>query len=130
MGEPLSGTTQAALAVSGVTVVGLFNWIEPGVLIGAFAGSIIFVLSARDFPGWAKLMLFLASLLTGIVAAPFASAVITLITPASISASTPVGALAASAIAVRFLMLLSNEPSSLFGRFWPGGRDGRDGRDK
>ncbi|ELD0497430.1 MULTISPECIES: putative holin [unclassified Escherichia] len=128
MAEPVSGTTQAGLAVGGVTVVGLFDWIEPGVLIGAFAGSIIFVMSAREYPVWGKLLLFIASLMAGIVAAPFSSSVITLLTPESISASRSVGALVASAVSVRLLMLLGNEPSSLFGRFWPKGRGGDGGK--
>lgn len=125
MTEPVSGTTSAAMAVGGVTIVGLLSRIDPGVLIGAFAGSLIFVLSASEYSRLGRVVLFFASLLAGIVAAPFVASVITVMTPSGIRAEGPIGALVSSAIAVRLLMALSSNPKSIAGRFWSGGSDGR-----
>lgn len=122
MVEPLN-TGAATAAVTGVTVVGLFSGLDAGVLIGAFSGSLIFVLSAREYSLIGRLLLFGASLLAGIVAGPFIASVITTITPIGIEAKEPLGALVASAIAVRFLMAIGNNPTSFFGRFRPGGSD-------
>jgi hypothetical protein len=95
------------------------------VLIGAFAGAVIFVMSASDFSLLKKLALFVASLLVGILAAPFVADIITWATPGDIEARDPVGALVASAIAVRLLMSASQNPTVFFDRFRRGGSDAK-----
>ncbi|QHA85555.1 putative holin [Serratia rhizosphaerae] len=125
MAEPLGTTGAATAAVTGVTVVGLLSGVDSGVLIGAFAGAVIFVLSAAEFSIWKKLALFVASLLVGILTAPFAAAIITWATPGDIEARDPVGALVASAIAVRLLMSASQNPTGFFDRFRRGGSDAK-----
>lgn len=122
MVEPLN-TGAATAAVTGVTFVGLFSGLDAGVLIAAVSGSLIFVLSAREYSIFGRVLLFGASLLAGIVSGPFVSSVITTLTPVGIEATEPLGALVGSAIAVRFLMAIGNNPTSFFGRFRPGGSD-------
>lgn len=124
MTEPV-GTGAATAALTGVTVVGLLSGVDSGVLIGAFAGAVIFVMSANDLSWWRKLALFVVSLLVGILAAPFTADIITWATPGDIVAHSPVGALVASAIAVRLLMLASQNPTGFFDRFRRGGSDAK-----
>jgi len=123
MVEPAGTTGAATTALTGVTVVGLLSGVDSGVLIGAFAGAVIFVMSASEFSWLKKMVLFVASLLVGILTAPFAADIITWATPAGIEAHEPVGALVASAIAVRLLMSVSQNPTGFFDRFRRGGSD-------
>ncbi|EMW1017629.1 hypothetical protein AAEK50_004562 [Serratia marcescens] len=124
MTEPV-GTGAATATLTGVTVAGLLSGVDSGVLIGAFAGAVIFVMSASEFSLLRKLALFVASWLVGILAAPFTAAIITWATPADIEAHAPVGALVASAIAVRLLMSASQNPTGFFDRFRRGGGDAK-----
>ncbi|WP_261114733.1 phage holin family protein [Serratia entomophila] len=124
MTEPV-GTGAATATLTGVTVAGLLSGVDSGVLIGAFAGAVIFVMSASEFSLLKKLALFVASLLVGILAAPFTAAIITWATPGDIEAHAPVGALVASAIAVRLLMSASQNPTGFFDRFRRGGGDAK-----
>ncbi|EIV5186963.1 putative holin [Serratia marcescens] len=124
MTEPV-GTGAATATLTGVTVAGLLSGVDSGVLIGAFAGAVIFVMSASEFSLLRKLALFVASWLVGILAAPFTAAIITWATPSDIEAHAPVGALVASAIAVRLLMSASQNPTGFFDRFRRGGGDAK-----
>ncbi|EFE94014.1 hypothetical protein HMPREF0758_4109 [Serratia odorifera DSM 4582] len=125
MAEPVGTTGAATTAVTGVTVVGLLSGVDSGVLIGAFAGAVIFVMSASEFSWLKKMALFVASLLVGILAAPFAADIITWATPVGIEAHEPVGALVASAIVVRLLMSASQNPTGFFDRFRQGGSNAK-----
>lgn len=53
--EPTTSTGAATAAVTGVTLVGLLSGLDAGVVIGAFAGAVVFVLSATEFPIWKRL---------------------------------------------------------------------------
>lgn len=125
MTEPLTGTGAATAAVTGVTLVGLVSGLDAGSVIAAFAGAVIFVLSAVDFPIWKRLLLFAASIVIGVVASGFAAELMTSLIPGKIVVDKSVGALLASAAAVRVLMLLAVKPSdqtSLLDRFRGGGK--------
>ena len=126
MAEPLISTTAGAtVVISGLTIAGLYPVINAGVLIAAFAGSLIFVITDKEFSRWARWFLFLASVLSGIAAAPFAAGVINYLTPQAIEARLPTGALVASAVAVRVLMVLMNDPFSFIARIRGGGKNAK-----
>ncbi|WP_114191636.1 putative holin [Edaphovirga cremea] len=49
MDEPVStGTGAATYIIGGVTIIGLAPWINSGVVIGAFGGAVIYVMSSAD----------------------------------------------------------------------------------
>ena len=121
MADPLTSTSGSLFALGGLTLAGLSPGIDAGVLIAAFAGSLIFVVTDKEFSKPAKWLLFLASMLAGITAAPFIAGLITYFTPASVEAKLPIGALVASAVAVKLLMSLMNDPFSFIGRLRSGG---------
>lgn len=119
MSEPIS-TGAATAAVTSVTFIGLLSGIDAGAVIGAFAGSVLFVVSAKDYTLGTKGLLFVVSMIAGIFCADFVASIITSITPESVMAARPLGAIVASAVAVRLLMFISNQagnPMSLIERF-------------
>jgi hypothetical protein len=129
MAEPLTISTGVATsAVTGIAIAGMVPGADPGVMIGAFAGAVIFVLSAADFPLWKRAMLFVVSMLVGMFAAELAATVVTSLLSTllrePIAVQKPVGAVMAAAAAVRVLMMLSAKPNStgsIFDRFRGGG---------
>ncbi|EPN2807287.1 putative holin [Serratia marcescens] len=129
MAEPLTISTGVATGtVTGIAVVGMVPGADPGVMIGAFAGAVIFVLSAADFPLWKRAMLFVVSMLVGMYAAELSASIVasllTTLLRESITVQKPVGAVLAAAAAVRILMMFSARPSSngsIFDRFRGGG---------
>ncbi len=123
MSEPISGNGAATFTATGVTIAGVLSGVDDGVLIGAFAGAVIFVLSATEFALFKKVMLFGVSFLAGVVAAGFVAEIITAMTPKNVEAKDPVGALVASAMAVRFLMSISNTSASFLDHFKRGSSD-------
>ena len=49
---------------------------DPDTFIAAFAGSIIFVVSAVDFAIWARILLFAASMIVGLTCSDFCAQVL------------------------------------------------------
>lgn len=129
MPEPVSSTATSTALLSGVTLAGILTGFEPGILIAAFAGAVIFVLSADDFSLWEKALLFIVSIVVGLSAAhltaSIASSVLSTVLQDKIVVAPPVGALLASAAAVRVLMLFSakTEGKSLIDRLFNRGGD-------
>lgn len=119
---PLSSTTFSAV-VTGASLVGIASELDASCMIGAFAGAVVFVISAADFPILKRWLLFFVSFLTGIVASNFTAALISVVISHGITVDKSIGALIASASAVRILMMFaakSQDQSSLFERFQRG----------
>lgn len=87
---------------------------SPGVLVGALVGAAIFALYLSDVPLIKSVILFAISMLAGVVAAPFAAQVVSSITPESVTAREPVGALVSSAVVVKLLTTVSNNVGTIF----------------
>lgn len=111
MSEPLT-TGGATVLLTGVTFTGLLSGVDAGVIIGAFAGSVLFVVLSHDFSNPVKAMLFIVSMIVGVLSADFVASMITAISPDSVTAALPLGATVSSAIAVRLLIALSNQASN------------------
>ncbi|RTY53654.1 hypothetical protein EKL29_21285 [Pantoea sp. YU22] len=114
MTEPITGTTAATLAVTGVTFVGLLSGLDAGVLIGAFAGSVVFVLTADDLERWKRVLLFMVSVVAGVIGADMLAKLVSVLVsiwlPTTVEVNPAVGALIASAVSVRVLMKLTAKP--------------------
>ncbi|HGM9702885.1 TPA: putative holin [Proteus mirabilis] len=109
MNEPLTGTTTASLA--GVSIVGLFAGMDAGVVIGAFAGAVIFVLSAHDIRLLKRWTYFAVAFLIGIYGADFMSGILSDITGGR-DVDKSVGAMFSSAGLVGVLVTIS-KPGAL-----------------
>lgn len=94
---------------------------DPDIIIGAFAGSVVFVASAVDFMFWTRLMLFTASIFIGVTTSSFTAQVLSLVINKILSADLQVppalGAAISAAAAVRLLMYLSLRPKKMFSIF-------------
>ncbi|HCU14677.1 holin [Hafnia phage yong2] len=122
MSEPLTGTGTASAALTGVTFVGLLSGVDAGVVIGAFAGAVVFVLSATEFPIWKRLVFFGISFVLGVLTAGFAASMISTVTPDSVVVEKSIGALVASATVVRILMVIISRSSNPTLNFKGGGK--------
>lgn len=87
---------------------------SPGIILGAFSGSVIFVVSASEFTLWAKIVLFFCSINIGIFSAKCVATLINLglITYADLHIPIPeaLGAAISATVVVRFLMYLATLP--------------------
>lgn len=127
MPEPLTTSSGAATyLLGGVTIASLFAGGNTGIVIGAFAGSVIYVLSTSELSILQRMLSFLASFLIGSQTAGFVTDVINYATPEVIHAERPLGAVVASAVAVRVFMYISKQSENP-GRWFKCLRGGKDG---
>lgn len=122
-----TGSADAPLILSGVTLAGMFAGADAGVLIGSFAGAMVYVLSSTELSRWSRLGYGLASFLIGIVSADLATGIITYMVgdflPAGVTVSRAVGATVSATLGVCVLLALKKmDILSLLGRFISGGR--------
>ncbi|MFP2241375.1 putative holin [Pseudescherichia vulneris] len=86
----------------------IVHGVDPRIIVAAFAGSIVFVVSAQEFTFCNKILLFSVSLLIGIYSADFASTLLATALSATFGTvflvPPQVGATLSSASAVRILM--------------------------
>lgn len=119
-GTEILNTHQRIWIMFAMTILGIGSR-DPDIIIGAFAGSIVFVASAVDFMFWTRLMLFTASIFIGITTSSFSSQVLSLVINKILSADLQVppalGAAISAAAAVRLLMYLSLRPKKMFSIF-------------
>ena len=110
----LTASTGVA-AVTGVTLVGLLSGLDTGVVIGAFAGAVVFVLSATEFRIWKRVVFFVVAFVLGILTAGFSTAMLSTVIPASVMVEKPIGALVSSATIVWILIaVISKAKNSTF----------------
>ena len=102
MSEPIS--TSGAMAVTGALgLASLLPVVDPGTLFGAFAGAVVFVLSARDYRLLERLLYLAVSVVAGVLCAHLVASLIDAALPQQISVPDSAGALVCSAVAVRVL---------------------------
>lgn len=107
--EPVSGT----VIVTGVGTASLLSYwtsIHPSVIIGAFAGAAVYVLSSSDISLYRKACFFILSFSMGIIGAEYAAKVISsmtsFVTHSTIEVDASIGALAASAVSIKMVLSL------------------------
>nr|WP_293813814.1 putative holin [uncultured Aquitalea sp.] len=102
MSEPVS-SGGAAVMTGVLGVASLLPGINAAVLFGAFAGGVVFVLSAREM-GWAERAVYLLiSILVGVLCAHMVAGVIDSLLPQAVEVPDAAGALVSAAVAVRGL---------------------------
>lgn len=108
---PVSRATETAV-VGGATIIGLLSGPDAAdVFIGAFIGSVIFVISAKDYPLLIRVLLCLASFVVGLVTCDFFASLISALLPGNVSATRMIGAIVSSAVSVRLLMAMTQRAS-------------------
>ena len=107
MAEPISTSTTATLAVTSVGALSIFlPGVDPGAVLGAFAGAAVFVLNSGELGTVKKLGFLVASIVAGLLSAPLSAALIAKALPTNTEVSQAVGALVASAVVVKLLLAL------------------------
>ncbi|CAJ0695992.1 phage holin family protein [Ralstonia wenshanensis] len=106
MAEPISTGSTATLAVTGVGALSLLPGVDPGTVLGAFAGAAVFVLNSGELGTVKKLGFLATSIVAGLLSAPLAAALIAKALPTNIEVSHAVGALVASTVVVKLLLAL------------------------
>lgn len=106
MAEPISTSSTAALAVTGIGAVTLLPGVDAATVLGAFAGAAVFALNSDELSTGKKIAFLMLSIVMGWLAAPLAASLIARILPAETEVSHGVGALVASAVLVKLLLAL------------------------
>ncbi len=112
MSEPVSAT-KAVAAASALTLV---PGVDPALVIGAFTGAVLFIISNDKLSNLKRFGLFVVSFLGGMVCAEWVSKLISNLLPDSLQINVGMGALIASACVVRlvqYIMKLMDNPDSL-----------------
>jgi hypothetical protein len=103
MAEPVSSTATTA-TLAAVAGLSMLPGIDAAVVLGAFAGAAVFVLSSDSLSLVKRAVFFVASFIAGLVAAAGVASLLARWLP--IEASPGVGALLAAALAVKVLLWL------------------------
>lgn len=109
--EPISGTATAHAVVTTVTFAGLWANTDAGVILGAFAGATLYVLTSRNLHWWEKLLYGLASFLAGLIGAKYMTAILNAtlgkIAPGTEVIPVPesIGAMVAAAVIITFVLM-------------------------
>ncbi|MGN7105170.1 putative holin [Ralstonia holmesii] len=107
MAEPISTSSTATLAVTGAGALSiLLPGVDPGAVLGAFAGAAVFVLNSGELGTVKKLGFLAASIVAGLLSAPLAAALLARALPTNTEVSQAVGALVASAVVVKLLLAM------------------------
>lgn len=109
MYEPVSGTA-ITTGLGATTLLSYWAGIPPGVIIGSFAGAVVYVLTNSDIPLFKRLSFFLISFVVGIIGSEYASKIMSAVTSAltrtDITVDLSVGAFVASAVAIKLILSL------------------------
>ncbi len=114
MSEPIS-TTTATTAVATASMLSLVPGAEPAVMIGAFTGAILFILSNETPSNFQRIGLFVVSFLGGVLCANWVANALSALLPDSLQVNLGMAAVVSSACVVRMLqyvMKLTNNPES------------------
>lgn len=122
MAEPAS-TSAATLALTGAGLLALYPGLDAGTVLGAFAGGAVFVLSSHELSAAKKLAFLLLSIAAGIVGSASTASLIDWLLPGPVDVDKGVGALVASAVAVKLLLwLIASNPAELLAGLRGGGK--------
>ncbi len=102
MNEPLNGTSASAL-VFGAGLLNLVFTQDPAVVMCAFFGAVVFVLSAKESSRLERVIFLLVSISVGVVGAEFGARVLSDLLPGAYQVPPSIAALGVSTVAVRMM---------------------------
>jgi Putative phage holin len=122
MADPVTTTAVAGGAVTGVAVMTFFAGLPADVVLGAFAGAILFVVSVSEYGIRSRVILAIGSFTAGLTMYKPAAAWIVDFLPAGYDrGADAAGALLAAGCVIRLLMMINSGGGFLKKR---GGSDG------
>ncbi len=105
MPEPIS-TSFATTLTTAVTAVSLCPGVDASIVIGAFAGAVVFVMASTQLTLVKRVAFFIVSMINGCLGAQTMAAEMTSLFPGHITVAPSVGALVGAAISVKLLLWL------------------------
>lgn len=102
MNDPLSGSSASAL-VFGAGLLNLFLAQDPAVVMCAFFGAVVFVLSAKESSRLERLVFLVISIAVGIISAGLVADLLSDLLPGEYPVPPGIGALVVSTVAVRLM---------------------------
>lgn len=124
----VSHATQEALPpAAGIGYLAFIASLPPEVVMGAFAGSVIFLLGSKNKTTMQWLVLFLLAFLTGIIGSTLVAEICGgLLGLIRITVSVPhgIGAIVAAACTINIVSLFRDNPAFFFSRFFQKKEDG------
>ena len=114
MAEPVSATTGtlATASLLAAVMVSLFPGIDAGMVMGAFAGAVVFILSAKDISNLGKVGYFIVAFIAGMVGATTGTSLLVWLLPSRITVTPSVGAVITAAVSVKCLLWLIGQASN------------------
>lgn len=113
MADP-STTAFATSGIAATTLISLFPGIDAAVVLGAFSGAVVFVMSSNDMSTAKKIGFFIPSFFGGMLSAGLVSSLIGKVLPATVIVNEGVGAILASSIMVKTLLwILARDPEKM-----------------
>lgn len=113
--------SQPALGTAtGISFAAFLAQLPPEVVMGAFMGSVLYLLGNKDKPKWQWVLLFVISFIAGLLGANFVADLLTgAVGLLSIKVAVPtgLGAMLASSCAVNILSKMRDNPTALVGWF-------------
>lgn len=106
MPEPSTTVFATVSMGTAAAIMAAFPGVDAAVVLGAFSGAIVFVLSADDLSLARKVLFFLPSFGGGLIAADLVARLIATVSPVSADVARGLGAMVAGAIAVKVLRWL------------------------
>ena len=108
------------MAVTTASLLTLLPGVDPAVVIGAFTGAMLFILSDESIGKFKRLGLFVASFLGGSLCAQWVAILLSTFLPASLPVNPGMAAIVAAACVVRilqYIIQLSNNPDGWLSLF-------------
>lgn len=109
----------------GVTYVSFLSQHPPEVVLGAFMGSVIFLLGTTNKPKWQWVLLFTVALITGLIGANTVAEVLKAalgLIRLEVTNPLGLGAMLASSCVVNVVMWLRDNPAVLLRRYFGMGK--------
>ena len=114
MADPVTTTAGASGTVTGIALVTFFAGLPADVVLGAFAGAILFVVSASEHGFRTRLILAIGSFFAGLTMYQPAASLLIDFLPSAYDGrgADAAGALLAAACVIRLLMMINSGSSS------------------
>lgn len=111
MTEPVTSTA-ATVSVASIALLSLLPGVDASVVLGTFAGSVVFVMASDDLSAVKKIGYFFPSFIGGMLSASMVTRLIESVIPATIVVNPGVGALLAATLVVKTLLwLFARDPT-------------------
>ncbi|MFJ5503834.1 phage holin family protein [Pectobacterium carotovorum] len=128
MSEPFTSTGAAGSALAGASLYGILTGTDYGVVFGAFAGAVFYVVTAAELTAFRRIAYFVVSYIAGVLCAGLVGSKLSALTGYTDKPLDALGAVIVSALAIKILTWFNNQDMdgvlNALSRFRGGGGNG------